>query len=123
MRHVQALYWIILLLVPTCTIQARQGRLTIAIDTPIIDDMTYYIYGLERDNTIYYIGRTKNVKQRKRQHKYLGRTGKLIILAVCNDTDAKELERYYIHKHKHTLENKRERYYSGVDGKDIILNR
>lgn len=85
--------------------------------------MTYYIYGLVKNNNIYYIGRTKNVKQRKRQHKYLGRTGDIKILAVCSDTDAKELERYYIHKHKATLENKRERYYSGIDGKDIILNR
>lgn len=85
--------------------------------------MKYYIYGIEGSNGVYYIGRTKNIAQRKRQHKYLGRTGTFMVLAECLEEDAKELERYYIAKYRDSLENKRERHYTGVSVRDIQLNR
>lgn len=99
------------------------GGLHMCIDTLIIDDMQYYIYGIKNSTGIYYIGKTRDIKQRTRQHKYLGRDGTLEVLATCPIEDAKQLERYYIHKYKDTITNKRERYYSGIDGADIIRNR
>ena len=85
----------------------------------------YSIYGIKEkeDDPVYYIGRTKNLQQRKRQHKYLGRTGVFVVLATCdNKEDAVIIERYYISKYRDTVNNRRERYYTGVSVKDIILN-
>ena len=82
------------------------------------------IYGIKNEQgKIYYIGRTKNLTQRKRQHKWLGRAGAFVVLATCEDDDAKELERYYISKYKQQLINKIERYYTGVSVQEIQANR
>ena len=86
----------------------------------------YSIYGIKRqtNTSIYYIGRTKDIGQRKRQHKYLGRTGLFITLATCEDkADAIVIERHYIAKYRDSIENSRERYYTGVSASSIILNR
>lgn len=83
----------------------------------------YSIYGIKRDSdsAIYYIGRTKDLKQRKRQHKYIGRIGIFVVLATCETKeDAIVLERYYLGKYRSTLENTRELYYTGVSVKDIL---
>ena len=79
-----------------------------------------YIYGIYKDGKITYVGRTKNPKQRARQHRYTGREGVLKTLAVCNDTEAKEVERVFIAKYRAGISNKRERYYTGVLVKEVI---
>ena len=78
-----------------------------------------YIYGIENDGAIYYIGRTKDLKQRMRQHRYLGRKGTMVLLATVDTEDAIAVERYYIAKYRAQLTNKKERYYTGVSVKDI----
>lgn len=82
------------------------------------------IYGIKNSKgQIYYIGRTKDVAQRKRQHKYLGRPGDLVILATCDASDAVAVERVYIAKYRNSIENKKERYYTGVSIEQIQRNR
>ena len=60
--------------------------------------MSYNIYGLYKNDIIFYIGKTKNIKSRFQQHKYTyGKDINIKVLKLCaNENDLSKWEIRYI---------------------------